>query len=329
MVKKIIIGVLAIIVILFLFLFVGKTSPKDNISWGTTYSLKYAEDLDLDWQETYLAIIEDLGFKKIRIPFYWDVIEENEGDYNFDYIDWMFDKALENDVEIIPVIGIKVPRWPECHVPYWARDLSKEQQQEKILKLIEETVLKYKNHPTISYWQIENEPFLNFGDCPWYDKDFLLDEIDLVRSLDPETPILISESGELSTWFPAARVADIVGTTMYFQTWWHRAGGFYFRYPIPAVHYHRKALLVDKIFNKEVICVELQAEPWGPAPTYVISLEEQEKSMNIDKFRNNIEYAKRTGLPEFYLWGSEWWYWMKTKHNQPEFWEEVRKIINE
>ncbi len=319
--RKILLILLALFVLIFALLFIGRPAETENISWGITFSSKYAEDLGLDWKETYLAIIEDLGVKKIRIPAYWDLIEPAKDDFNFEDIDWQLEKARENNIEVIMVVGMKVPRWPECHIPQWAKDLDQNDQQEEILKMIEEVVLRYKDHLALNYWQIENEPFLDFGICPWYDKSFLQKEIDKVRLLDQETPIMITESGELSSWIPAAKIADIVGVTMYRQTWWHRAGGFYFKYPITPVHYYRKAELVRRIYDKDVICVEFQAEPWGPAPTYVISLEEQEKSMNPDIFIKNIEFAKRTGLEEIYFWGAEWWYWMKTVHDQPEIWD--------
>lgn len=306
----------------------GEAPQKNDVSWGVTFSQKYARDLGLDWKEAYLAIFDDLGIEKVRIPIYWDFVEAEEGNYYFDEIDWMFEKASEREVEIIPAIGMRVPRWPECHLPDWAEELGKEEQQEKILGLIEEIVLRYREYDNMSYWQVENEPFLvTFGECPWADKGFLKKEVELVRSLDPDTPILISESGEISTWFQGAQIADTVGTSIYRQTWWHAVGGLYIHVPVAPVHYYRKSNLVDRVFDTDVICVELQAEPWGPAPTFIISLEEQEKSMNIDIFKDNIEYAKRTGLPEFYLWGVEWWYWMKTVHEQDEFWEEVRKLL--
>jgi len=27
------------------------------------------------------------------------------------------------------------------------------------------------------------------------------------------------------------------------------------------------------------------------------------------------------------LWGGEWWYWMKEKQNQPEIWQEAKKLF--
>ncbi len=325
--KKILLIFSILIVGSFVFLLVGRAPQSEDIRWGVTFSSKYAQDLGLDWQETYSALIDDLGVERMRVVFYWDLIEKEKDVYDFSDLDWKISKAQEKQVEVIPVIGLKVPRWPECHLPQWAKEMEKEEQQEKILELIERTVLRYKDNPTITLWQVENEPFLDFGNCPWYDQEFFIKEVDLVRKIDPERPILVTESGELSFWFKGARIGDLVGTTMYRRTWWHRAGGFYFKYPLTPVHYYRKAWIVSKVFDKEVICAELQAEPWGPAPTYVISLEEQEKSMNPELFKKNIEYARKTGLNEFYLWGAEWWYWMKKKNNQPQFWQEAQKLF--
>ncbi|KKU86167.1 MAG: hypothetical protein UY15_C0014G0009 [Parcubacteria group bacterium GW2011_GWA2_47_9] len=72
--------------------------------------------------------------------------------------------------------------------------------------------------------------------------------------------------------------------------------------------------------------MELQAEPWGPKLLYDSPLEEQEKTMNLEQFSYMIDFAKRTGLDTFYLWGGEWWYWMKEKQNNPAIWNEASKL---
>ena len=76
------------------------------------------------------------------------------------------------------------------------------------------------------------------------------------------------------------------------------------------------------------MCVELQAEPWASKPFYTVSLETQAKTMNPEIFKQNIEYAKNTGLDKFYLWGVEWWYWMKEKQNQPQIWNEAKNLFS-
>ncbi len=47
----------------------------------------------------------------------------------------------------------------------------------------------------------------------------------------------------------------------------------------------------------------------------------------LEQFKANIDFAKKTGLKEFYLWGSEWWYWMKKKQNRPAIWDQAKKIF--
>jgi hypothetical protein len=127
-------------------------------------------------------------------------------------------------------------------------------------------------------------------------------------------------------WITAARLGDIVGTTLHRKAWFKELQ-IYVSYPFPPVYYWRRAQIVKKLFDKEVIGVELQTEPWGPTLLYQLPLGEQEKTMNLEQFKKNIEFAKKTGLKEFYLWGAEWWYWLKEKQNQPEIWQEARKMF--
>ncbi|MFA6190566.1 MAG: cellulase family glycosylhydrolase [Candidatus Staskawiczbacteria bacterium] len=321
-----------ILAVIFCYFFVGKAPTPKNITWGVDFSQMQAESLKLNWKELYLAMIDDLGVKNIKIHTQWDWVEGEQGKYYFDDIDWQLAEAKNKGVKIIYVIGMKSGRWPECHLPEWANNLQQQQQKEATLSYIKEVVQRYKNNESIVYWQIENEPLFRFGECPeWYyqNTDFLKQEVALVKSLDPVRKIIISDSGEYSLWFGAAKVGDIVGTTMYRQAWTNitETFGFYFKYLFSPVYYSRKALIIEKIFKKEVFCIELQAEPWVSKSIRSVSLRDQATTMNPKIFKENIEFAKQSGLDKFYLWGVEWWYWMKTIKNQPEMWSEAKILF--
>ncbi|MCX6722076.1 MAG: hypothetical protein NTY04_02715 [Candidatus Staskawiczbacteria bacterium] len=325
--------ILAILAIIFCYFFVGKAPVQKNITWGVDFSQMQAESLGLNWKETYSAIINDFGVKNIKLHIQWDWVEGKNGEYYFNDTDWQLAQAKNKGVKIIYVLGVKSGRWPECHVPTWASNLSEQQQKEEILKYTKEVVLRYKNDDTIINWQVENEPLFEFGKCPsWYynDENFLKAEVNLVKSLDSSRQIIISDSGEQSDWFEAAKVGDIVGITMYRKVWAHITDtlGFNFNSFLSPVTYWRKALLINKIFGKNVICIELQEEPWASKPFNDVPLDEQLKTMNADLFDQNIKYAKDTGLDKFYLWGVEWWYWMKEAKNQPQIWNEARLLFN-
>jgi len=309
------------------YFFVGFPKTSKDIIWGVNFSQKRAEYLGFDWREVYLAILNDLGAKNLKIAVHWDYVEGNKDEYYFKDLDFQLQEAQKAGAKAILVLGMKTPGWPECHIPKWAEGLSKEEQQERILMLLEKFVSRYKNWPAVEYWQIENEPFFPFGQCKWKDAEFLKREIELVKSIDPSRPVIVSESGEFPLWFRAASYGDIVGVTMYRQAFFEELG-LYVNYPFPSIFYSRKADLIRSIFKKDVFCIELQAEPWGPSLNYKLPLEEQEKSMNLEKLRNNINFAQKTNLKRFYFWGAEWWYWMKAKNNQPQFWDEVKRLMS-
>lgn len=326
--KIILLGLFIIIAIFIGFLFIGSSPSAKKITWGVNFSQKHTQNLGLDWKETYLAFLDDWGVRRIKIAVQWDLIEPKKDEYNFDDLNWQILEAEKREAKVILVIGIKTGRWPECHIPEWARDLTKKEQQREILEMLEKIVLQHKDSEIILAWQVENEPFFPFGECPWTDKNFLKKEVKLVKSLDPQRrPIIISESGEGSTWFTAAKLGDIVGVTMYRKIWAKQIG-IYVNYPFRPIFYWRKAQIIKKLFGKDVICIELQTEPWGPKLLYDVPIEEQKKSMDLMQFRKNIEFAKKTGLKEFYLWGGEWMYWLKKNKNQPEIWQEAKKLFN-
>jgi len=305
----------------------GLAENTDDIEWGVAFSKPFATEMELDWRENYLAILDDLGVKKMRLPVYWQDVEPEPERYNFSDYDWMVEEAQKRNAELILVVGRKLPRWPECHAPFWADKLTEQEKQEKILNIVSKTVERYKGSGNLYLWQVDNEPFLPFGECTTTEKGFLDREIAEVREIDPSRKIMVTDSGELSIWLRAAKRADVFGTTMYRIIYKDPIG--YFKYPLPPKFFWAKANITHLFFSgKPIVVSELQAEPWGPKLIYDLALEEQEKSMNLAQFRENIEYAEAVGFPENYLWGAEWWYWLKVKHNRPEIWEAAKEVIN-
>lgn len=325
--KIVFIGFGIMVLGVFCFFFGGWARPAEEITWGVVFSQKHAQLLGLDWKETYLSLLDDLGVRALKLVAYWDLLEKEKDHYDFGDLDWQIERARKRHAQILLVIGRRVPRWPECHLPDWAKELPEAEQQKRVLKLIAEIVKRYQANSAIWAWQVENEPFFPFGKCPPPDQDFLKKEITLVKALDKKgRPVVVTESGEFPLWFKAAKFGDIVGHTLYRKVWVKELG-FYFHYPFPPVYYGRKAWLIDKIFGKKVICVELQAEPWGPKLLYDLSLKEQEKTMNLERFKDVLQYARRTGEDTFYLWGGEWWFWLKEKQQDPQIWEEAKSLF--
>lgn len=296
----------------FSFFFIGSPKKAEKISFGVVFSQKHSQNLGLDWKKVYLAILDDLKAKNLKIITHWDLIEPENNKFNFDDLDWQIEEAQKRGAKIILVIGMKTGRWPECHIPWWVKiQDSKFKSQNELLDYLKEIVMRYRDNSAIWAWQIENEPFFPFGECPKIEKKQVKKEIELVKSLDSR-PIIFTDSGEFSFWLEAARFGDIVGTTLHKRVYFKEIGK-YISYPFPPIFYARKKLLIETIFKKKVINVELQAEPWCKNLIYNCDEQEQKITMDFEKFKKNVEFAKKTGFDTFYFWGVEWWYWLKEK----------------
>ncbi|RJQ14635.1 hypothetical protein C4553_01015 [Candidatus Parcubacteria bacterium] len=331
--KVFVFGVLLMIgVFLFLFLLPARSfdfyikNPQSEPKIGLTFSTYYTRDiLKLDIEETYGAIIEDLDPQYMRIPIYWPDIEPQKDNFDFSVYDSLIAQASNSQISIIPVIGRRQPRWPECFTPKWAEVLSKEEQEEEILGMLREIVGRYQKQKWIEGWQIENEPFFQFfGVCPKPKPKFLDREIELVRSLDSR-PIILTDSGELGWWFGAARRADFFGTTLYRQVW----NDFLkeVNYIWPPQFYVFKERITNIFFDpKEFWIIELQAEPWTPVTIPEYAIDAQLRLFDGENLKENLKFAKATGFDRIYLWGAEWWYWLKTKDHS-ELWDEAQLIF--
>lgn len=297
--------------------------------FGVSFSSKYSEQLGLEWKEAYAAILDDLGAKKLRLASYWDDIEKEQDMYNFEDLDWMVAQAAERDAEIILSLGERQPRWPECHTPDWAQKLTKDAKNIEIHEFIRETVNRYKDSPAVIMWQVENEPFLRvFGECPDpITQEELEKEISLVRELDNSRNILVTDSGELSLWYPAITYGDVFGTTLY-RTTWNKYLGYWDYFFIGPSWYRVRAALYKRT-PENIIISELQAEPWFPDIAPVDApLEEHFKSMTPERLNKIISFTEKTNFGEAYLWGVEWWYWLKEVHGDDKFWEIGKNLLN-
>lgn len=270
---------------------------------GVTFSYRYAEYLGLNWRDAYTATLDELGVKRLRVPMHWDHAEVVDDVYTTEQIDWILDEAVKRDAQVTLVVGMKVPRWPECYIPDWVSD---ENLTAELLEYVAFVVDRYKAHPAIAAWQVENEPFLTYGDCPTPEPARIKQEVDLVRDLDPRHPIVMTMSGEFEAWVSVSRVADVVGTSLYRSAWNDILGPAAF--PYPAALYRVQRFAAD-LFADKVIVSELQMEPWfsGGGRT----TETKSVPFTVQTFVDNLSFVHRAGFEEVWLWGVEWWYFVR------------------
>lgn len=297
--------------------------PVERIRWGVTFSPHFAWELGVNSHEAFEAVLDELKPKQIRLPVHWSEVEATPGEYQFDEVDWLLGEAEKRKIGIILAIGQRIPRYPECHIPTWAQKINDTDRQAALLKYLRHLVSRFESSNTIVAWQVENEPLLeNFGICPPVDYSLLEKEVALVRSLTKK-PIMTTTSGEFGSWVGEAKLVDILGFSLYRGADFGRMG--YVAYPISPAYYRAREKTV-KPYVEKVVLSELQAEPWGDEPIPKLTLEEQRSLMPLENLKENIAFAQQLGIEEAYLWGAEWWFFMK-KQGVPEYWNEAQRLM--
>ncbi|MBI2278624.1 MAG: hypothetical protein HYU81_01010 [Candidatus Brennerbacteria bacterium] len=306
------------------------TFENADTTWGITFSQYYAmEELGLRWRDAYLAILDELKPRKLRLVAYWQYLEPKPNAFESADLDWQMAEAEKRGIPTTIAVGYRVPRWPECHWPEWVRRETSDTFRAEVMQYLAWVVEHYQNAPNLERWQVENEPLFSFfGVCPPPDSSFLDEEIALVKTLDPSRPLMLTDSGEFSTWRKVAGRAEIIGTTLY-RTAWNQYTGWW-THLWPPSWYAFRAWLAEKFSGtQKVVIAELQAEPWAAGNTSIVTVpfREQTERFDVNEFERTLVFARATGLSEIYLWGTEWWYWRKT-NGDSSFWDVAKKTFD-
>lgn len=74
---------------------------------------------------------------------------------------------------------------------------------------------------------------------------------------------------------------------------------------------------------QETMLIELAAEPWLVEPITDVPVDVQLERMNLETIAETLAYAEKTRFSRQYLWGGEWWFWLR-QQGHPEIWEWAR-----
>lgn len=295
---------------------------------GTSFIPDYASYLGVDPKQTLDAVLS-LGVKHLRLVSYWSDSEPTKGTYDFSQLDWQFQKAEAAHVKVSLSLGLRQPRYPECHAPNWV-DTSKPSStwQPALETYITQTVERYKNSPALDSYQIENEFFLKgFGTCTNFERHRLVSEYALVKKLDPNHLLIVNRSNN-GVGIPLGQpTPDSYGISIYKRVWDATLTHRYLEYPFPAWYYGFLAGSQELHDGRDMIIHEMQAEAWAPNGKELpeISLAEQNKSINAKRLQDRFTYARATGMRTVDMWGSEYWYYRQQVLHDPSLWNVARQ----
>jgi hypothetical protein len=295
---------------------------------GLTFSPRAARGLGLDWKEVYRSILSDLKPDVLRLPIYWNVLEPENNEYNWSEFDYQLRLLEGTGTDAILAIGHKLPRWPECHIPQWVLDSNTDLAEQALFEMVGNVVNRYKDHPNVIAYQVQNEVLFPFGECPEWsaDRSRLKRLIELVKDLDPDNKVMTSDSGELSTWLKTSTLPiDALSVSLYRAV--YNESHDYFYWPVNPYYYKIHAWLVSP-FVDEIIISELQMEPWGPESVENLGYDDIYQSFSPLDFDDRLDFAQRTGATTVLGWGVEWWYYMDEVRNDEDYWQKAIEFFN-
>ncbi|MCA9326299.1 beta-galactosidase [Candidatus Saccharibacteria bacterium] len=301
------------------------TQANKPLVYGVSFIPAYAESLGLNAQETMDALL-DINVRHFRLVSYWNQLEPAPGQYDFSLLDWQFAKAEKAGAHITLTLGLRQPRWPECHAPEWVNMQGHWQPQ--LYDFMTKVIERYKDSPALADYQLENEYFLRgFGNCTDFSRSRLLAEYNLVRRLDPGRSIVIARSNNALGTPIGQPTPDEFSVSVYKRVWDAGVTHRYLEYPFPAWYYGFLAGVQKLTRGKPMRIAELQAEAWPPhgQPIAEVSLTEQNKSMNAARLKARFDYGRGSGLKRVDLWGGEYWYYRLVKLQDPSLWNVAKQ----
>jgi hypothetical protein len=301
---------------------------------GTTFVPNYSRYFESDPKEVLSAMINDLGIKRFRLVSYWNNHEKEPDQYDFSELDWQFDMIEAAGGEVALAIGLRQPRWPECHGPDWAMAKTVPQWTEDLKEYMGVTIDRYKDRAVLVEYQLENEFLLTvFGDCPDHSRERLIDEYNYVKTKDDTRPLIVNRSNNaVPSWPVGEPRADVVGAAVYKRVWDKTITKRTFEYPLPPWFYSFLAGGTELTTGTQSIIHELQTESWLPENSGYdmrdAPLELLYDTFGPDMVAERIKYGVDTGIRTIDLWGVEWWYQLKTQRNAPELWDNAKAALD-
>jgi hypothetical protein len=321
---------------------------------GVTFSRRQAEYLGLPWQETFNAVL-GLAPTVVRLGAYWDEIERERDRFDFSTLDWQLAQLPPEHARVVLTVGMKAPRWPEYYLPSWLMRATRIGSygtisddplvREEALRFVEAVVERYQDHPSIAYWQVENEPLDPSGPRHWkIGADFVAQEVALVRALDHrKRPIVLSmfvdtppPLSSLPPWRShdekrartLLQMADVLGLDVY-PSRGIRVFGRDLYLDWSGWAWERPALTLRQLAlaqGKDAWVMEAQAEPWEPARLVYLD-DGPSRSVQPGMAASTFGRLSNGGFGTILLWGAEHWYMRQERHDDPSWLDTLRPLF--
>ncbi|MBO0704467.1 MAG: hypothetical protein J2P39_04035 [Candidatus Dormibacteraeota bacterium] len=299
---------------------------------GVTFSARRAAEAGLE-PLTALTELLSMELQPLRLCAYWDEVAAK----GYGSLDRQLEAAGRAGVPTCLAIGMKSPGWPEFHLPDSVRpplrrgaDVARAAGlRGAVLEFLRVTVERYREHASIRWWQVENEPLNRSGPQAWWIGRSLLEaELACVQDADQRPIVLTCFShfdrhtdvasghrrlnlGALLGRGPGAeaetlallRPGDVLGLDVYRRI--GRPDGTVAEAAADWIRFASRWERRAHLLGIETWVTEAQAEPWEPHSGHHWTDDPRSQTPEDapDLVRQLVDAEFRTIL----LWGAEYW----------------------
>jgi hypothetical protein len=242
---------------------------------------------------------------------------------------------------------MRAQRFPEFWFPTWLREAANLPPggypedhplvRAALLPYLEAAARHLGSHPAVEALQVENEPLVPsyaYGTGWRIRPSFLAEEIAVVRAADAgRHPIVVSHASwqrKDNSWRWMLGHADVVAQSVYTK---RQLGPWPWLYVYPyrigpfTPNLPNQARAAQRL-GKALWIGELQAEPFEAPDVDVRGIATADAASFSPRWlRDNVRLAQRSGATRAYLWGVEWWAYLKDARGEPALWEAARALF--
>lgn len=340
--------------------------PRGSTRLGLSFRPRQVEALGLD----QLATLQELlayPFEIIRLGAYWNRIEHLPGAFDPRELDREMEVAERAGKKIILCLGaLKTFGYPEFYAPPHQLDPPLPEGRRvtpsthpsllaAATAFVARLVERYRGHPSIIGWQVENEAVDPLGiEHSWrLDRAFVAEEVAAVRRADPSRPILMNGflpatlPGSLAQWWQtrdqgdsltiAQELADIIGVDYYPRYALAALGSraLYLDGARSAWARRRMARLLDQTrrSGQKVMITEGQAEPWETTTIPPNPSATDPSSCPPEQVISNYNRAMRWSLADapleaYLFWGAEYWV-LRQRSGDPRYLQAFARVLEQ
>lgn len=338
--------------------------PKKNVpegfrpKYGVSYSFEQASWYGYDGRAEFVKLLDEVRFDWVRLPFFWDYMTSEDGQFNknFDDLEFAVGEAQKRNIKVIVALGLKVPYYPEYHLPpvvaaqikFGTKITLSHAVADDVVAIDKKVVERLSKYDNISYWQVENEPYLANVNNWKIGEDLIRAEIATVRNADPaRRPIILNHVGpaifdrEWKGLLELLQEGDAFSANAYFKTQGIHLFAFsilghefrvpwpkFLVWPVQSWHgFSPNFVALDKQVKdsgKSFWIMEMQAEP------YIRNLDDARGENNYfsatDVIRANA-YLKSNRVGNVGFWGANYWIY-RQKIGDNSWIEAAKSIVN-